>query len=221
MAALNRMGDYLRTLQAFQVQASVTRDEVLTDGQKIQFSSMTDVLAQKPNKLRADVRGDLMDRLYLYDGSAFTVFARRMNYYATVPAPANIIELSDKLIDVYGIELPLIDLFRWGGPKASTADIKAATDIGPSAIQGVTCEQYAFRQPDLDWQIWIQSGSFPLPRKLVLTTLTDPARPEFTAVYTWNLAPSFNDLAFKFNPPPGSNKIVIAELKDAPAGKDK
>jgi hypothetical protein len=36
-------------------------------------------------------------------------------------------------------------------------------------------------------------------------------------VYTWNLAPSFDDAAFVFDPPSGAQKIVFAEL-DATAG---
>ena len=53
-----------------------------------------------------------------------------------------------------------------------------AVDIGPSAVDGMTCEQYAFRQEGVDWQIWIQLGDFPLPRKLVIRTLTDDAKPQ-------------------------------------------
>jgi predicted solute-binding protein len=88
--------------------------------------------------------------------------------------------------------------------------IKSATDIGPSAVEGTDCEHYAFRQEGLDWQIWIQQGPNPLPRKLVLTTLTDDARPQYSAVMTWDLAPAYNDQAFVFSPPKGSQKIVFA-----------
>ena len=90
-------------------------------------------------------------------------------------------------------------------------------DLGPSAVEGTTCQHYAFRQDDIDWQIWIQKGEYPLPRKLVITTKTDEARPQHTAVYTWNLAPSFNDAAFTFDPPAGAGKVVLAEIKAAAA----
>lgn len=79
-------------------------------------------------------------------------------------------------------------------------------------MDGTTCEQYAFRQEGLDWQIWIQQGDYPLPRKLILTTLEEDARPRHSQVLTWNLAPSFNDAAFTFEPPKGAQKITIAEV---------
>jgi hypothetical protein len=78
-------------------------------------------------------------------------------------------------------------------------------------VDGTSCEQYAFRQDGLDWQVWIQQGDYPLPRKLVLTTLDDDARPRHSQILTWNLAPSFNEAAFTFDPPKGAQKIAIAE----------
>jgi hypothetical protein len=211
MAALNSMGAYLRTLKAFQVRAATTTEDVLDDGEKVQYAAVTDLLAQAPNRLRVEVVSDRQERMYFYDGKTFTLFAQRVGYYATVPAPPTTVELVDRLDEKYGIEVPLVDLFRWGGPRASAADIKSAADIGPSVVEGTTCEHYAFRQPGLDWQIWIQQGDYPLPRKLVLTTLTDEARPQHTAVYTWNATPSFNDAAFTFDPPSDAQKIVLAE----------
>ena len=211
MAALDRMGAYLRTLKAFQVEAATTREDVQDDGQKIQVGGVTHLVALMPDRLRAEVASDRHDRLYLYDGKTFTLWAQRVNYYATVPAPPTIAQLADRLEEKYGIEVPLVGLFRWGAAGWSPAAITAAMDVGPSQVGGTTCEQYAFRQDGLDWQIWIQQGDYPLPRKLVLTTLTDEARPQFTATYTWNLAPSFNDAAFTFDPPSGAARIVFAE----------
>jgi hypothetical protein len=213
MKALSAMGAYLRTLKVFQVEAATTDEDVLTDGEKIQYEGQANILAQLPGRLRADVANDRYDRLFLSDGKTFTFLARRPNFYATMPAPPTLGQLADKLEQAYGMDVPLVDLFRWGSPKWSAAAIKAATDIGPSTILGTTCEQYAFRQDDVDWQIWLQQGDHPLPRKIVITTKTDEARPQHTAVYTWNLAPSYNDQTFVFEPPPGSGKIPFVEIK--------
>jgi hypothetical protein len=43
----------------------------------------------------------------------------------------------------------------------------------------------------------------------VITSRNDEARPQHTAVYTWNLAPSFNEATFKFEPPPGAQRVVL------------
>ena len=217
MAALQGMGAYLRTLKVFQVDVATTDEDVLENGQKDQYDGVTTILARMPDALRAEQTSERRQRLYLYDGKSFTMFAMRSNFYATVPAPATIGLLDDMLSEKYGFNVPLSDLFRWGSPSWTADGITAATDFGPGVVEGTTCEQYGFRQADMDWQIWIQKGDHPLPRKLVITTKTDEARPQHTAVYTWNLAPSFNDKAFTFDPPAEALKVVLAEIKPVSA----
>jgi hypothetical protein len=187
MKALNDMGKYLRTLKDFQVQAAITSEDVLEDGEKVQYGHTSDILASLPNNVRIDETGELNSRMFLYDGKTFTLFARRAGFYATAAAPPTLVELVDILDKKYDIQIPLVDLFLWGGPHAATNEITSATDIGAGEIGGVSCEHYAFRQPGLDWQVWI---------------------------LTWNLAPSYNDAAFTFDPPPDTHKIVFAEAKE-------
>jgi hypothetical protein len=209
---LDRMGGYLRTLKTFQVQSVTSRDSILDDGQKIAYGGTVDMLVQRrPDRLRAEVTSDLQQRLYLYDGASFSLFARRVGYYATIPAPSNLGELADTLDTRYGLEVPLVDLFYWGSERHRTSDLRSAIDVGPSQIDGVTCEHFAFRQEGVDWQLWIQQGEYPLPRKLIITTTSDDARPQFSSVMTWNLAPSYNDAAFKFNPPADAQRITFAD----------
>jgi len=184
MAALDKMGAYLRTLKAFQVRADVATDRVLDDGQTIQFSSKVDLVIARPNRMRAEVTDDDGHRFFFFDGKDFTIYGQVVGYYATVPAPSTLAKLTDDLSDKYGIELPLIDLFYWGTDEAIVKKIKAADDIGPSTVDGITCEQYAFRQEGIDWQIWIQLGEFPLPRKLVIRTLTDDTKPQHSEILT-------------------------------------
>lgn len=207
--AVKKMAAYLHTLKSYQVIDDVTEDDVLEDGLTVQSTSKVDYLLARPNRMRIEVTSDERHRLYLYDGKNFTVFARLVNYYATVPAPPTIGELFEKITDKYDIELPLYDLYNWGSKDEDINKIKTAVDIGPSSVNGVTCEHYAFHQEGVDWQIWIQLGEFPLPRKLVITTLTDDARPQHSDTLTWNLAPSFNDGAFAFDPPPDAKRVVL------------
>jgi len=213
MEALTKMGAHLRSLKAFEVGADITSEVVLDDGQKIQFAQKVNILTRLPDKLLAEVDGDLAKRLYVYDGKSFTLLAARAGYFATTTAPSTLSQLVDILEDKYNIEIPLADLFRWGGPNASTNRISSALDVGPAQVGGVSCRQYAYRQPGIDWQVWIQRGDYPLPRKIVVTTTTDEARPQYTSILTWNLAPAYNDAAFDFAPPPGAHKVPFAEDK--------
>jgi hypothetical protein len=211
MAALEKMGGYLRSLKAFRVKVVTTNDTVLEDGQKIQYEGNIDLLAKPPNGLRIHTNNDRHERLFLFDGKTFTLWGQRMDYYATVDAPDTIGKLADMLEEKHGIDLPGVDLFRWGTPEADTTGMISAMDVGSAVIQGTTCQHYVFRQEDIDWQIWIQKGDYPLPRKVVITTRTDDALPQHTAEYQWDLAPSFNDAAFTFNLPKGVLRVVLED----------
>jgi hypothetical protein len=214
--AVKKMSTYLRTLKSFQVTDNVTEDDVLEDGLIVQHESKVDYLTARPNRLRVEVTSDDQHRLYLYDGKNFSVWGRLVNYYATVPAPPTIGELFEAAGEKYDIELPLYDLYNWGTKDDDINKIKTAVDVGPSSIGGVTCEHYAFHQEGVDWQVWIQLGEFPLPRKLVITTLTDDARPQHSDTLTWNLAPSFDDGAFAFDPPADAKRVILeGEKADA------
>jgi hypothetical protein len=204
---------YMRTLKAFQVQATTSTEQVLENGQKVSTGGTVDLLIERPNRMRAEISTDDRHRMFFYDGKNFSMWARLVNYYATVPAPASLGELADTLSNKYDIEVPLTDLFYWGTDKSKPDALKTAIDVGPSQVLGTSCEHYAFRQDGLDWELWLQAGDFPLPRKLVLTTTDDEARPQYTSIMTWNLAPSFNQEAFVFDPPPEAHKIVLAEVK--------
>jgi hypothetical protein len=71
-------------------------------------------------------------------------------------------------------------------------------NAGQDFIDDELCDHYAFRQGKADWQIWIAAGSKPLPRKLVITSRTDEARPQSVHMIDWNLKPTFKDTVFKF-----------------------
>jgi hypothetical protein len=219
MEALNKMGAYLRSLKAFEVNSEVTTDDVLDDGQIVTDIKTHTLVAVNPNMLRAELKSDDKDVLLFYDGKNFTVYGKIQNYYATVPAPPTTAQLVDKVYNDYGIEIPLVDLFKWGTDESAIKKITSAFDLGPSTVQNITCEHYAFRQEGLDWQIWIQLGDYPLPRKFVIRTLTDDARPQHTSNLVWNLAPSYNEAAFAFDPPDGALRIPLENLNGDGAKK--
>ena len=86
-------------------------------------------------------------------------------------------------------------------------------NAGQDFVGDDLCDHYAFRQGNFDWQIWITTGSKPLPRKLVITNRADEARPQSVSIMDWNLKPTFNASTFRFSPPKGATKIEIVPVK--------
>jgi len=113
----------------------------------------------------------------------------------------------------FGVEVPLSDVFLWGTPAAPLDKIESAMNAGQDYVGEELCDHYAFRQANADWQIWIATGSRPLPRKVVITNRTDEARPQSMSLIDWNLKPAFKDAVFKFTAPKGAKKIDIVPVK--------
>jgi hypothetical protein len=132
VTALDNMGAYLRTLTAFEVEATNSADEVLDTGQKVQFDGTARLQVRRPDKLHAEVKTDRKHREFFYDGKTFTLFGRRVNYYATVPAPPTLRELAIELGARYGIETPLADLFFWGSEDNPPPTCAAPSTLVPA-----------------------------------------------------------------------------------------
>ena len=216
IGALRTMGDFLREQKSFSVSTTTDTDYVTDTGQKITVSAKGKLDVVRPNKVRAAVTSDRKEREFFYDGKTFTIFSPKLGFYSTVTAPPTIHELADMLQDRFGLELPLVDLFRWGTPEADFKDIQLAQYVGPAKVDGADTEQYTFRQKGVDWQIWIQQGDKPVPRKLVLTTTDEKARPEFAIHMKWSLDAKHSDATFSFVAPKDSAQIAIAELAPRP-----
>ena len=86
-------------------------------------------------------------------------------------------------------------------------------NAGQDFIGDDLCDHYAFRQGNLDWQVWVTTGARTLPRKIVITNRSDEARPQSVSLITWNLNPTFKDSSFTFVPPKGATKAEIVPVK--------
>ena len=79
---------------------------------------------------------------------------------------------------------------------------------------GVPCEHLAFTQGNIDWQLWIEDGPRPVPRKFVITYKDEPDSPQFTAVFSnWDFTTELPDFLFTFEPPTGASRIKVSEMK--------
>jgi hypothetical protein len=209
MSALDDMGKYLRGLKTFTVTSTTLTDEIINDGIKLQFGGTASLKVRRPDRLKAEIASDRKLREIYYDGKKITLYGPRVKYYATVPAPPTLGDAIDVLAKRYGVAMPLVDLFYWGTEAAPMDVIKFAAYIGPAKVDGVMTDQYVFRQEGVDWQVWIQQGSTPVPLKLVITTTSEPTHPEYIATMRWNLAPKLDDKDFAFKPPSGALRIPL------------
>jgi len=211
--ALKDMGAHLQTLKRFQVRTELTGERVLADGQKLQHGASATLEVARPNRVRAVIVSPRSERRIIYDGKTVALYTPTQQFYSTVAFSGSLGELVEQLQARYDVEMPLSDLFVWGTPAAPLDKIESAMIAGQDFIGDDLCDHYAFRQGKVDWQIWITTGSKPLPRKVVITSRADEARPQSVSLLVWNLKPTFTDAVFRFTPPAGAKAIEILPRK--------
>jgi hypothetical protein len=211
---LKRMGDYLGQAQFFSVSAEVWQDVQLSSGQRVQAGRTVDLQVRRPNRLRAEVRSTRRNRELVYDGSAITIFNRVQNLYGTAHASGSLDEAMDVAIERFGIAMPLEDFIRSDPHKDLLQKATSGVDIGPVTVMGVPCEHLAFTQDNIDWQVWIENGARPVPRKFIITYKDEADSPQYTAIFSnWDFTTKLPDFVFKFEPPVGAAKIKVKEMK--------
>jgi len=203
------MASAMRAPQSLEFTADLVSEEVLTDGQKIQSSSTMTASTRRPDRLYLEVVSKRRNRQFYYDGKTLTVYGPVNKYYVSVPAPPTTAAMLRQVDDRYGVKTPLLDLFEWAATGVNLEKVTSAMDAGPDTIAGKVCEQYAFRQPGVDWQLWIPQTDPALPCKLVIVDTEDSSHPAFSAVFTWTSAPQLGDDRFTFVPPQGAKRIAV------------
>ena len=210
---LRRMSDYLVGLQKFTVRTENTIEAVLTSGQKLQFNSPASASVWRPNKLRADRKGDILDQDFFYDGKTLTLFNPKENLYASVAAPATLDAMLDFAREKLDVVAPGAELMYSNAAERMLKESTSGFVVGPSVVAGVKTTHLAFRGSEVDWQIWIEDGAKPLPRKFILTSKKVAGEPQFTILMrSWDSNPKLTEKMFTFAPPKGAKKIEFLQL---------
>jgi hypothetical protein len=214
-AILKAMSDYVTSQKSITAAVNTDIEAVTPELQKIQFASSGEVQMVRPDKLHMRRTGGYANVELFFDGKTFAVEDKKGNAYAQIEAPGSVDKLVDKLRGELGVDVPGADLLISDPFSALSADVMDAKHIGRGVINGVECEHLAFRNLDTDWQIWIEVGSKPIPRKFVITSKAVTGGPQYTLLVTdWKTdAPIATD-AFAFHAPAGAKKVEFKELTD-------
>jgi len=211
---LKRMGDYLGQAQFFSVNAEVWQDMQLGSGQRIQVGRTIELQVRRPDRFHAEVHSTRHNRAIYYDGRTITLLNRAGNFYGSIPAPSKLDEALDVACERFGITIPLEDLIVSDPYHNAVGSITSGRDLGLVTVLGVPCEHLAFTQASIDWQIWIEAGAKPVPRKIVITYKDEEDSPQYTAILSnWDFETKLPDFLFAFEAPAGAMKIGVAEIK--------
>ena len=211
---LQRMTDYLGSLQQFSVHTQNTVEDLLDSGQRVDMDVSASVTVSRPNKLRAERKGDLVSQVFYYDGKTLTLYDPDANVYATEPAPETLEAMLDFARESLGLIVPAADLVYRNAYPLLMEGVTSAIVVGKSVIGGVRCDHLAFSRPGVDFQVWVAAEGQPLPYKYVVTDTGTPALLSVTTVMSdWAVGPAVaDDTSFTFVPPEGASGITFMRL---------
>src|SRR4030095_413082 len=130
------------------------------------------------------------------------------------PAPATIDETVEMLMDRFQTPLPVAGFLAKDTYARMMDGGETALDARTPTVDGVACMPLAFTEAEADWQLWIEEGAKPLPRRIAVTYKKVEGAPRVvTAMSDWKLSPTIPPAMFVFSPPAGATKV---DWKTAP-----
>jgi hypothetical protein len=212
---LRKMSSDLSSMKGFRFDSSRVMEVVEKSGEKIQALAQTSVAVQRPNKLRADRVGPRGGGSIYYDGTTFTFYGKRDNFYATAKAPDNLDDTIDWARDQLSIDAPGVDLLYSDPYKVLMEDAVSGRYLGEEMVDGRMCHHLAYRGRETDWQLWVEDGSRALPCRFVITSKNVAGAPQFTvSTSNWKPDETFEIETFVFDPPKGAMKIDFVSVSD-------
>ena len=217
---MRAMSERLARATVFSVTAEEIYDEVPEHTPRRQLLNSRRVLLRRPDRLAGDASGDAINRTFAYDGRAITMYDKEQHVWMSGGVPPTIDAALDVAFERTGTVIPLAD-FLYADPYARMmGDVQRGAYLGLHEAAGVLCHHLSFEQATIDWQIWIDAGPEPLPRKLVIAYKTEDEVPQYAVtIRTWDFAAKAPDAAFAFTPPAGATRVEVPEAGQAPEGE--
>lgn len=216
LVPLKRMSDTLAAAKAFTFKSDTILEVPATTGQFLTLFSTADVALQRPNKLRARLRGEAPWFDFYYDGSTVSSFAPGSKVCSVEKAPPTVDAMLAGLEQETGIRFATAPLFFSNPYQILTKGLTSAIVVGPAVVHGTPCEHLAFRSPGVNWEIWIESGPLALPRRLAVTFTDRPNFPRTLVEFShWNLRPWLRDGDFVFQKPARTTEVPYAAVLKA------
>jgi hypothetical protein len=172
---MKKMSAFLAQAQRFALEAEEALDEVSDNAPRLQLSNVRRIAVVRPDRFAADATGDTLNRVAVYDGRTLSLLDKARNAYVTAAAPSTLDAALDAAAEKLGLVFPLGDLVYSDPYSVLMEGVLYGEYRGIHQAAGVACHHLAFTQEAIEWQIWIEAGDEPLPRKLLIATWTSPA----------------------------------------------
>jgi hypothetical protein len=205
-AIMRSMSDLLGSSKGLSLRAQVIHDDALDSGVLVQRSATLELVIDRPAGIHAVLTEGAEQRKLWSDGKTATLFDVSSKIYSRTKVPGKIGPTLDFLMEKYGLSLPLADFLFEKPYEALMGHVGRAYYIGLVEVDGAMCHQLAFTQDSIDWQLWVEAGVRPVPRRLLIVYKRLPGSPRYLA--------TVSDLELRSAPFPGSFVPILPDDAD-------
>ncbi len=211
---LKQMSEKLASAKAFTYHSNSFVELQAVTGQFITLFADGEVALQRPNKMRANISGDVGNFQLYFDGAKVSAFDPQKNLRAVSGPLATIDEMLDFVMNKAQMNFPSAD-FLYSDPYAvMTKNLTHAIVVGDSMVNGVPCEHFAYMEPAINWEIWIEKGKNALPLRLAMTYKQVSNFPRFLVEFSdWNLNPKLKADTFVLKIPANAKQIEFGTYR--------
>jgi len=176
IALLKATSDRLSAAKSLSFTAVELFEEPSRHGHPLAYATKSDVVLQRPNRLRVIIAGDGPASEFYYDGMRMMAFAPAENLLAVADAPPTIDDTLEAAYKNAGIYFPFTDLIVANPYKDMARGLDLAYYIGQSTvIDGITTDMVAYIDNGVFIQLWIGAED-KLPHRVHAVFLNDPER---------------------------------------------
>src|SRR5215471_21390464 len=198
MAVLQAMSQRLAAAHALTFTALSTEESPTRHGPPLAYTTLSEVILQRPDKLRVITLGDGPASEFYYDGKTMMAFAPAENLVAVADAPPTIDAALEAAYHQAAIYFPFSDVMV-ADPYADIATgLELAFYIGQSrVVGGTTTDMVAYASHGVFVQMWIGAEDR-LPRMARAVFRKDPLRLRHQVEFSnWKLGATVPPSAFR------------------------
>ncbi|MFI5323280.1 MAG: DUF2092 domain-containing protein [Thermodesulfobacteriota bacterium] len=217
---LHGMSDLMGSKDEYTFKANIMYDDLLNTQWKIQYDADETVFIKKPDKFYIGYVTNQGGYKLWYDGGQATLLEVPTNDFSLTTLPGSIDQALTKLKEQYQFTPALSEFLFINTYKVMTANVITGAYLGTSDVFGAKCHHLLFVEKDINWQIWIEDGKRPVPRKLVINYKNLPESPQFIAVFKdWILGEPITNSALKPDIPNINSRVEFNRITGNPKFK--
>lgn len=211
VAVMKNMSKYLSKAQSLGFEVTTLYDHILKSGIKIKYSKKSEIFVKRPNKFLALILSDDRKRRRIsFDGNILTRLMVNENTYQELNYSGDTDKVIDYLIDNYNVDLPLADFLYNDIAGTFRKHIISAEYMGERMVDGVPCHHLSFESTGADWQLWVQTGNYPIPLRFSIQYIHVKELPEFIAIFkNWRVNLTLKEDIFNFVTPVGAKQVEL------------